>query len=221
MKIKQIFHLVKFLIGPWMIIPLAFTIALIFGAGIYEWPESSGDYEKYLFFQGNIDMGGACLFAGTLMLYLFFGFTAAWYLVLKLDELEVNNSFSQTITKAFWYLKFHILAFIIGGTMNLGYDARVTPNDFRNMFLLAGLLYLLSIFYICILHKLKVSRNWKLILAPIFMILWFAIGSDGNTASAGQLVSSETNPHYIIRSKKHGIMMSWHKLCDSIFRDID
>jgi hypothetical protein len=155
MKNKSNIRLITFLFGPWMILPLAFTIAFIFGGIIYEWPEFSRNYEQYIFFQGNIDMGGACLFAGVLLLYLFFGFTAGWYLVLKLEEVKAK-SFSRIVANGLLILKYHILAFVVGSTINLGYDARVAPNDFRNMFLLAGLLYSLSFLNICILHKLSV-----------------------------------------------------------------
>ncbi len=203
---------------PRMILPLAFTIAFIFGGFIYEWPEFSGNYEQYIFFQGSIDMGGACLFAGILSVYLFFGFTAGWYLVLKLEEIT-EQSFIKIIVNGLMILKYHILAFVVGSTITRGYDALVTPNDFRNMFLFAGLLYSLSFLNICILHKLSINRMLKLILAPTFIFFWIVIGSDGNTARAGQLVSSEKNPTYIIRGKRHAFMMSWHTLCDSAFGD--
>lgn len=209
----------KFLLGPWMVIPLSLIVAFLVGVVLYEIPEVHRDYERYIFLQGNIDMGGGCLFAGTIGLYIFFGFTAAWYLVLKLEESQTDISYLQTLTNAFLILWFHILVFIAGGTMHFSYDAIVTPNDFRNMFLLAGLLYMLSIIFICILHKLRINKSWKLILAPFFIVLWITIGSDGNTARAGQLVSSEQDPHYQIRGKRHAIMMSWHRVCDSILEN--
>ncbi len=209
----------KFIFGPWMIIPQAFIVASLFGFIIYDWPEHSGNYEEFIFFQGNIDMGGGCLFAGTLMLYLFFGFTAGWYLVLKLNEVS-TDTFFQILKKSFFILKYHILAFVIGGTMDIAYDARVIPNDFRNMFCFAAMLYLLTIIAISFMKKLQFNYKIQLLLAPIFIIFWLYLGSDGNTSRAGQLVSAEKNPHYIIRSKKHSIMVSWHKLCDSLMGEI-
>ena len=80
-------------------------------------------------------MGGGDLFAATVGLYVTFGFTAVWYLVLKLLESTAPASFGKHMLKAFWFLKFHVIAFIIGGTADLAHDALVTPNDFRNMFL--------------------------------------------------------------------------------------
>lgn len=75
--------------------------------------------------------------------------------------------------------------------------------------------------YICILNRRRIDRRWKCILAPLFIVLWLIIGSDGNTARAGQLVSSAKNPHYIVRGKRHAIMMSWHRICDSLFGNVE
>jgi hypothetical protein len=210
----------RLLTGPLMIIPQGLIIATAVGLGIYEPPEIHRHLERHIFLQGNTDWGGGCLFAGTIALYVVFGFTAAWYLTLKLNESKIRTSFLRTLGRAFWVLKFHILLFIVGGTANFEYDAGVTPNDFRNMFLFAGLIYFLSVLFICVLHQSLMGIKWKLALAPLFIILWLIIGSDGNTSRAGQLVQSGQDPQPIIRGKRHAIMISWHHLCDSTLGDI-
>lgn len=49
-------HRIKFFLGPWMIIPQALIVAPLFGLVLYEIPEVHRDYERYIFFQGSIDM---------------------------------------------------------------------------------------------------------------------------------------------------------------------
>ena len=209
-----------FLLGPWMIIPtgVAFTwlSLLVYG----DPPEIHRHLERALFLQGSTDWGGGCLFAATIGLYVTFGFTAAWYLVLKLNSGLPPVSFGRTLMKSLWFLKFHIIAFIIGGTANWGYDAYVTPNDFRNMFMLAALIYALTVLLIVTLYSMRLSTPIRLILAPIFTVFWLIVGSDGNTSRAGQLVFCGQDPQPIIRGTRHALMLSWHHLCDSLMGDI-
>ena len=213
-------QIVTFLLGPWMIIPTGVVFALL-SLFIYgDPPEIHGNLERAVFLQGNTDMGGGCLFAATVGLYVTFGFTAAWYLVLKMQESTTPVSFSRDLLKSLWHLKFHIIAFIIGGTANLSYDARVTPNDFRNMFLLAGLIYFLTVSAIVGMNRLHLPLSARLALAPVFTIVWLITGSDGITARAGQLVQSGQDPKPVTRSSRHAIMLSWHHLCDSALGDI-
>ena len=208
------------LLGPWMLIPQAFVVAGLIGGRLYEPPEIHGQLERHIFLQGNTDWGGGCLFAGTIALYVAFGFTAAWYLVLRMQEVEAAASFGRKLIKALWFVKFHILAFAVGGTANFGSDALVTPNDFRNMFLLGAVIYTLSILLIVGMHSAHLSLAPRLFLAPLFTVLWLIAGSDGNTARAGQLVQSGQDPQPITRGTRHAIMLSWHRLCDSVFGDI-
>ena len=209
----------KLLTGPLMIIPQGLVVAIAVGIFIYEPPEIHGHLERHFFLQGNTDLGGGCLFAGTVALYVVFGFTSAWYLALSLRGTD-NRSFWRTVVQSLWILKFHILAFLIGGTANFGYDAHVSPNDFRNIFLFAGMIYLLSILFISALHMTQLGTRIKIALAPLFTVLWLIVGSDGNTARAGQLVQAGQTPQPITRSSRHAIMMSWHHLCDSLLGDI-
>ena len=203
-----------FLTGPLMIVPQAFAVAGLVGGILYEPPEIHRQLGMHIFFQGNTDWGGGCLFAGTVALYVAFGFTAAWYLVLK--KPSVPSSFGRDLLKAFWSLKFHIVAFIIGGTANLGYDARVTPNDFRNMFVLAGVVYTCSVLVIVWFNRLNLPLSVRLAVAPLFTILWLIVGSDGNTARAGQLVQSGQDPEWKPRGSRHRIMLGWHQACDTV-----
>lgn len=208
------------LTGPLMIIPTGLVFALVSLLIYGDPPEIHGHLERALFLQGNTDMGGGCLFAATVGLYVTFGFTAAWYLVLKMQEVERSDSFGRNLLRAIWFLKFHILAFVVGGIADIGYDARVTPNDFRNMFLFAAVIYAFSVLMIVALHSTHLSLVPRLLLAPLFTILWLIVGSDGNTARAGQLVQSGQNPQPIVRGTRHAIMLSWHRLCDSALGDI-
>ena len=209
----------RLMTGPLMIIPQGLVIAIAVGMFIYEPPEIHRHLERHIFLQGNTDWGGGCLFAGTVALYVVFGFTSAWYLMLSLAGAGIHG-FWRTVMRSLWLLKFHILAFVIGGTAFFSYDARVSPNDFRNMFLFAGLIYFLSILFIATLHATRLAPGIKIALAPLFTVLWLIIGFDGNTARAGQLVQSGQDPQPITRSSRHAIMLSWHHLCDSALGDI-
>jgi hypothetical protein len=139
--------------------------------------------------------------------------------MLSLSGADIHG-FWRTVIRSLWLLKFHILAFMIGGTANIGYDARVSPNDFRNIFLFAGMIYLLSVLFVAALHATRLGPRIKIALAPLFTVLWLMIGSDGNTARAGQLVQSGQDPQLITRGSRHAIMLSWHHLCDSVLGDI-
>jgi len=209
-----------FLLGPWMLIPVAFAIAYLVGLHVYEPPEIHRDLERHIFLQGSTDLGGGCLFAGTIALYVAFGFLAAWYVTLKLDETGPDTSLRQTIKRAVWILRFHILAFVAGGTINIGYDSRVTPNDFRNLFLFVAMLHGFSIILISYLHHSRLTLRWKLILAPLLTVLWLIIGADGNTARAGQLVQSGQDPQPVVRSARHHLMLTWHEQCDRFLGDV-
>ena len=213
-------RIAQFLLGPWMILPQSVLVAGYVGGRLYVPPEMHGHLERHLFLQGNTDWGGGCLFAGTIALYVAFGFTAAWYLVLALRQDGPPASFGRTLLRALWRLKFHVLAFILGGTANWEYDASVAENDYRNLFLFAALVYALSVLLVVGLQATRLSTRARLALAPLCTVLWLVVGSDGNTARAGQLVQSGEDPQPIVRSVRHGIMLSWHHLCDAALGDI-
>jgi len=111
-------------------------------------------------------------------------------------------------------LRFHALLFLIGGTANLWYDTRIGPNDFRNMGLWAGSLYVLSTVWIIGLSRTRLSLAWRMALAPALIAGWLWLGADGNTTKAGQIVYAGQDPVHEARSVRHAIMLSWHALCD-------
>ena len=210
-----------FLLGPGMLLPMGFVVAWLVGGVLYTPPEMTGKLEHMLFFQGSTDLGDGCFFAATMALYIYFGFTAAGYLTLRLSEAPPAQTFGADLRRALWLLRFHIAAFLIGGMGNIGADGRVTPNDFRNMFLFVGVLYTGSIFLIVLLRRSMKSTAVRLLMAPALIVLWLIVGSDGNTARAGQLVQSGQDPQSIVRSVRHGIMLVWHRGCDALLGDVD
>lgn len=208
------------LTGPYAMIPLGVLVAFVIGFFIYRPPELHGHLERHLFLQGNTDLGGGTTFAAVVALYAVFGFTSAWHLVFEFARRPPIPSFVRALLTAIWTLKFHLLLFVVAGSAPWGYDARVTPNDFRNLFLLAALVYAAGIVWIVALRNLRMPLAVRLTLAPLFTALWIVAGSDGNTARAGQLVQAGQDPQPIVRGIRHGLMLRWHHLCDSTLGDI-
>jgi len=208
---------VKFFLGPWMLIPqiILGTIGIL---SIYQRPMETGVFDRFLFFQGSIDMGGEQTFVATIALYILFGFIASWYATLKLEALDSKTSFLKMFIYLLRVLKYHLVIFFLWGT-STEYDDWIVPNDFRNMFLLVFFLYLFTMILIVMMRKLNLSRSIRLIIAPIFTVIWLIIGADGNTARAKQIPIWNDNPHYVVISKKHAIMIAWHNLCDDFFGD--
>ena len=210
----------RLLTGPLLIIPLGLLLAIVTGAFLYVPPEITGRPEHLLFLQGSTDMGGGCLFAALAALLVFFGFTAAWHLTLKLNELPAPRPLRKTILHSLWLLKFHLLLFLVASPCLWTYDAAVLPNDFRNISLFAALVYALSILWIATLRNSRLPLRARLLLAPLFTVLWLVLGSDGQTARAGQIVYAYQNPQPIVRGFRHGLMLDGHRLCDSTLGDI-
>jgi len=208
------------LTGPLPLVPLGLLVAILVGRFLYVPPEIHGDLDRHLFLQGSTDWGGGALFAAWTALYVVFGFTASWHLALALRDLPPSASYGRVLLKSIWILKFHLLLFVVAGTAVWSYDARITPNDFRNMFLFAALLYALSIPWIAALRRIRMPPAVRLALAPLFIFLWLVVGADGNTARAGQLVYAGQDPQPIVRGVRHGWMLAWHRLCDHVLGDI-
>lgn len=214
-------NITKFILGPWVLLPWTVIATYLF-LQKFQTPEMTHDYEKFIFFQGSIDWGKAAIFANTILLYIFFGITAALYLTLKLEELSGESSISMLFLKSIKILKWHIICFVASGLLFMPLDSQSASNDFRNMFLFLCIIYAVNMYFIIFLRKyVKLSNYFKLVIAPIFIMLWVVIGSDGNTPRAGQLVSSDKGYVYQVRGIRHGIMMKWHLICDSIFGDIN
>ena len=205
--------------GPVGILPIAFLVAWVVGGVAYTPPEASLKPEAMLFLQGSTDLGGGCLFAATMALYVVFGVLAAIYLTLKLDERPAAG-FRRDFVRALIVLKWHLLAFVVGGLANIPYDGFVLENDFRNMFLLAALIYALSVALVVALRQLRFGLGARLALSPLWVFVWLIVGSDGTTPRAGQLVNSGVDPVVSARGVRHGLMLKWHQACDSVLGDI-
>lgn len=206
-------------IGPAGILPIGIAVAVLVGFFIYVPPEVSLKPEAMLFLQGSTDLGGGCLFAGTMVLYVVFGVLAAAYLTLKLDEQRARG-FLHDLSRSVWLLKWHAVAFVLGGLANVSYDGLVLENDFRNMFILAAVVYILSVVLITWLRQTKLGLSGRLLLAPLWVFAWLIVGADGTTPRAGQVVNSGEDPVIAPRGIRHGIMLNWHEVCDTVLGDI-
>lgn len=200
-----------------MIVPIGIIVAFVFG-GHYE-PDEIYNASPPLFLQGSTDWGEACIYVAVLAEYIIFGILAIIFLNLKLWESRPMG-FYKDFKKSLWMLKYHIIAFIIGGTANIGSDTVITPNDFRNMFILMAILYFLTIIVIVTLNNLKTNKTIKIFTSTIFIILLLVVGSDGTTSKAGQSVSAGYDPKPIVRSYRHSIMLRWHEVCDKLFGNV-
>lgn len=207
------------IIGPAGILPVGVAVAVTVGFFVYVPPEASLKPEAMLFLQGSTDMGGGCLFAGTMALYVVFGLFASVYLAVKLDE-HPAAGFLRDFLRALWLLKWHVVAFVVGGLANVSYDGLVRENDFRNMFLLAAVLYFLSVALIVWLRQTSLKLSGRVLLAPLWVVAWLVVGADGTTPRAGQLVNSGQDPVIAARGVRHGLMLRWHRACDALLGDI-
>lgn len=203
---------------PAAIVPIAVITSLWFGR--YSPQQITELQEVPLFLQGSRDMGGSDLFAATMALYVVFGVLGAFYLTFALSDLPTLHPWPLELPRALWILKWHVAAFVFGGTSNWEYDSRIGPNDFRNMFLFVSLLYAGSILLVVAVSRTNLSLPARLTLAPGVICLWLVVGSDGNTAKAGQVVMAGQDPRPVARSIRHGLMLRWHEVCDSLLGDL-
>jgi hypothetical protein len=173
-----------------------------------------------LFLQGSTDMGGSDVFAATVALYVACGLLGAIRLSLYLNILPPSMGLADRLRVGARRLIFHWIFFVVGGTMNWTYDSYIGPNDFRNIFLLVALIYILSALWITCLSRIPLPRIVRLLLAPALIFTWLVIGADGNTAKAGQVLNSGIDPIVAPRSPRHALMLHWHALCDTYLGDI-
>lgn len=211
----------KFLLllsGPLLMLPIGILTCLL--SGSYE-SEEIGHLQKIpLFLQGSTDMGGSDLFAATMASYVVFGVLGALYLTLRLSDYPPTNVLKDLV-RSVWHLKYHIVLFLFFGRFNISmYDSLIRPNDFRNMFLLASLVYAASISWIVFLRRRSLRLRLRLALAPAFIVLWLILGSDGTTTKAGQVLYAGENPEERSRGIRHGIMLAWHRFCDDLLGDV-
>lgn len=194
------------LTGPMSLLPLGILIFLLFGT--YD-PAEIGHLQSIpLFLQGSTDLFGSSLFSATMASYVLFGLTASTYLTLRLDEVMPANLLIKDIARGIWLLKYHVALFIVFGLYPVKtFDSLIQPNDFRNMFALACVLYTGSFLLTLGLFRMQLPIWKRLTLGPAFLVLWMVVGSDGTTAKAGQVLYAGENPETSPRGKRHNLML--------------
>lgn len=202
---------------PWAILPISTVVGAYFGR--YSPEQITGLQEVPLFLQGSTDMGGSDTFAATVALYVTFGPLGAVYATLRMYTQASRPSYLADVRRALRDLRFHVFFFVVGGTACWGYDARIGPNDFRNMFFFALLVYSASVAIVTALARSRLPLAVRLVAAPMVVYGWLWLGWDGNTAKAGQILSSDQDPAFHPRSAKHKVMLAWHQVCDRLLGD--
>ena len=202
---------------PAMLLPLALVAIRVCGS--YS-PAEITQARLPLFLQGGTDWGGSNIFAVTVTLYAIFGVLGSVYLVLRRSVESRVTSYPGECRAGLWTLRLHIALFFVVGILTWGEDSRIRPNDFRNMFLLASTLYTVSIAYVAWLIRRRWDLRVKVLAAPLALWAWLIVGSDGNTAKAGQMRYSGENPEWRARGTRHGMMLKWHQACDTILGNI-
>jgi hypothetical protein len=206
------------LTGPMSLLPLGILIFLLFGT--YDSGEIGHLQSIPLFLQGSTDLFGSCLFAATMASYVVFGLTASIYLTLRLAEARPADMLIKDIARGIWSLKYHIALFTVFGLAPVKtFDSLIRPNDFRNMFALACVLYTGSFLLSLGLFRMQLPIRKRLVLGPALLVLWIVVGSDGTTAKAGQILYAGENPETSPRGKRHGLMLEWHRICDGSLGD--
>src|SRR5262245_3280359 len=201
--------------------PIAiFPVALVVGAyfGRYE-AQQINAVDVPIFLQGSTDLGGSVTFAVTIALYVAFGLLGAVYVILQMRLRPPSSTYSTDVRANLWALRFHTGVFLVGGTACWDYDTSVTPNDFRNMFLFVLLLYCISFAIATAVGRSRLPLLARLVFAPVMIYAWFWLGSDGNTAKAGQTRQSGEDPAFQPRSGRHRVMLAWHQVCDRVLGD--
>jgi hypothetical protein len=202
---------------PLAIFPVAVVVAAYFGR--YSPEQITSLQEVPLFLQGSTDMGGSDIFSATLVMYVAFGLLGAAYVIIRMHTLPRAHTYLTELRRNLWELRFHVLFFVVGGTACWSYDSRIGPNDFRNMFLFAILVYSVSVAVVTAIGRSRLSLAARVALAPLAVYAWLWLGWDGNTAKAGQVLASGVDPVVRARSAKHRVMLAWHQACDRVLGD--
>ena len=144
-KLSRAERVALFLTGPWMIVPWG---ALL---GIPGWlplpTEMYRNPESFLFFQGSSDWGGGATYAAEALLMLFFGFTAAWHLVLRLRAFARPAGFFVRLARSCAVLSPFIVLFAFGFVDEI-YDDR----DHCALWAAAAVVYAASVVWIALLE---------------------------------------------------------------------
>ena len=203
------------LTGPLCIIPIAFIVAFGTDALI------ESNFNMILppghvsFLRGSDDYGCSNLFAGATALYVVFGFLASWHLTLRLSESAISASVLRDLLRALWILKFHLVAFLVGGWMfsESGGCDQLYGSDFRNTFLLVVVVYVFTIGTTVSLYRWRRSEAIRLLFGPAAVLVWVLVGADGMTPktwehSSGDQVTVKTT------SRRRALMRKWYELCE-------
>ena len=211
------------LTAPWALIPwslafFALSVWLDRQAGFAFPPtEVSRRPETLLFLQGGTDWGGAELFAFSAIALPLFGLLAAMYLSLCLRTLPAATSFQHRLGLSWRIVStycgfFLMIALIVW--LPPYYGAKCScENDLPVLFLTAAVVFIATHFLIVWLAGTRLPGWTKTLLAPLFLALWLALGSDGQTPRAGQMLASDEEPFPATRGFRHGAMLAWRRLC--------
>jgi hypothetical protein len=206
-------------LGPLALVPVGLLLVLLFGR--YDGADIGHLQSIPYFLQGSTNHGGSLAFAVSTAAYWTFGAIAALYLTLKLAEQVPGPSFGSDLKRAARLLAPQLVLFLVGGpVLSFAYDGKVTPNDFRNIFLLVLLLGLATVAGVVALYRRPLRLEVRLALAPLLFVAWLLVGIDGNTAKAGQALNAGVDPAWQPRSPLHAVMLSWHRLCDGLLGDV-
>lgn len=202
---------------PAMLLPVAVTVVALVSR--YDSEDIGHKQAIPLFMQGSTDWGGSITFACAMALYVVCGTMASWQLVLWNELQPAWASFGERLRGGTWRLSLYWVCFLLG-QLTWGYDRWIGPNDFRNMALLAALVFAASACWITWLSRRALPRGARIVAAPLLILCWLIAGSDGTTAKAGQVLLAGVDPAETPRGVRHGAMLQWHRLCDRVLGDL-
>ena len=206
---------------PAMLLPTALGAIWLFGR--YTPPEIT-QARVPLFLQGSTDWGGSNVFAVTVVLYAWFGIVGAAWLTIVSHRRTADASFVNALLANIRQMRDHIALFLFFGIATWrpwsSVEHRDPDPDYRNMFVLALLLYVTSFFVVTWLSRRRLTLTAKVLVSPVMLYLWLFIASDGNTPKAGQMLFAGEKPHRTARGIRHGVMLRWYRVCDIVLRDL-
>ncbi len=229
------------LTAPWTLIPWAFASFLLVNwidgrlcGTVLPPAEVTHRPESFLFLQGGCDWGGAIEFVLLAIFLVFFGLLAACHLSLRLRALREPLPFWPRLRLAFRILRPFFVLFLV--VLLLFFTEHmphillvregcapvrvalfkfhgITELDVPVLLMTAVAVYLASFFFIAWMDGTRLPGWAKTLLAPLFLALWLALGSDGQTPRAGQMLQDWEAPFPATRGFRHGTMLAWRRLC--------
>jgi hypothetical protein len=203
------------LLGPFGILPVALLVASTTDLLIEKNFTMILPPGRVSFLRGSDDYGCSNLFAGATALYVTFGVLASWFVTRCLSERHRSKTFAGDVARAVWILKFHIPAFLAGAYMfsaGGGCDASY-GSDFRNVFLLACVVYLATLITTVWIYRLDWPQRRRFAVGPLAVAAWIVVGADGMTPKTWQVRTGDrfaTEVH----SRRHALMRTWYELCE-------